>query len=371
MPPIENNIAYGESRVETPLTGSSLSLLAVSSHKSFSEEAKETLGPGASAVCTRAAVLGLTGRLHTSFSSIERTLNAIDSPLGSQFSNRLADMRSNGWRFERVAPRDIGNAGGMYLPESRELLYTRPSSIPYILGLTSEHPSASATSIVAHELGHHDGIRSHPESRLSGTSQLRTMAYRTLASETNAIVAQIQVEGALKADVFSGPYRSALLNNTLGGQIFRDWSRSVPAFQSISEAEANTFVNDYIRNRWGPEIVDARTGNLRFLSLEPGGAPFEGEPLPQDAELASRADDYRSRRVEANSENRLLRLSRACQSRIGSSAIHGLKVTGALGACVMANSIYSGFNESVGSGFGETARAGVGFAGFELGTGAV
>ncbi len=368
MPPFEHNQGRAEAALEVSSAGGSLSLLAVSERRSPAQEARELLAPGASAVCTRAAVLGLTGRLHTDFRSIERTLTSIDSPLGSQFKTRLADMRGAGWRFECTSEAKLGGAGGMYVPGSREVLYTKPSIIPYMLGLTGEHPSASAVSIVAHELGHHDGIVTHPENAVSGRAQQRTLAFRTLATETNAIVAQIQVEHALKSDVYCGPRRSALLTNTLGGQIYHDWYKSVPALGSVTEAEANTFVKDYIRNRWGPEILDSRTGLLKPLSLDPGGVPFVGEPLPADAEAIAGRDAYLRNRVEVGSESRMLKFSRFCQSTVGSSAIHGVKILGAVGAFSMANSIHSGFNESVGTGCGETARAGIGLGGFEVGT---
>ncbi len=328
------------------------------------EQAKTLLYPGFGALSTRVAVLAVRGDLHTDLGWISREIASIESPLGKQLIDRMQIMKSEGWRLWEMSPRELGFAG-LYDPYARDLNYARRASlIPYLLGCTTEHPRESLVGVVAHELAHHDGLKHFPKRFLEGFSPEKLNGFRVLAYETNAIMAEIHVEQMRGGTVYSSAYAEALKKGDLGGQIHHNYCTD-PHVERVTRVEAREFVNEYIAERWGNPL-DAN-GQVKPFELNPPPKALAESKIHDPARLVADAGDYNEMRAETGAETNRNKLARALQSRIGSTATHGLKIAGALGAFSAVHSIKSSFNEGPGAGFGELAAVGSGFGGFEVG----
>ncbi|MBY0548343.1 MAG: hypothetical protein K2W95_13690 [Candidatus Obscuribacterales bacterium] len=336
--------------------------------KSFVEEFKEFASlfePGAGALTTRLAYLGLRGDLHTTPGRITREFAALRSPMGVQLADRVAEMKADGWRVWETARN--GSSAGLYDPGTREITYRRPISIvPYILGASSEHPRQALVPLVAHEVGHHDALKHFPESFLKGQSTERIAAFRSLAYETNALMTEAHVD-QVRGTAYSAEVIESVKSQKLGAYIHEKWYRTYDALKQISKAEATTFVNEYIAERWG-EPLDG-TGRVKPFSLNPTPLQALAESTRYDPlRLEALTIDYKAERMLDGSQTERYRFMRACQTGLGSTAVHGLKIFGTLGLAGAVHSVKYSFNESTGEGVGQLAHVGIGFGGFEAGT---
>jgi hypothetical protein len=328
-------------------------------------------GSTSSAIATRAAVLAATGKLDSSMVRIERTLGSMPSSMGPQFVERIAEMRGQGWQIGAV-PRSIlsPGAGAEMAIDTRMLGYPKMPKVDYILGL-GPNPYPELVSRVAHELGHFDGIKTPPDLQTFSPAESRIVAFRRLASETNAILGQVHVENTFKWNADSAPMMEAMRSRNLGGYIHRQWKEAYPSFSSISETEAKTFVNGYVEARFKTSPINAVTGEVRAFDLKKAiPAEFFKEPLPVDGAIAEmlKGDAYKAQRELCG----LTESSRAskffAETRGGTFLAEAGKTLGVLGALAAINEMRFGFHKSAGHGVGAAGQIALGYGGFELGT---
>lgn len=336
--------------------------------------------PGVSALATRGLVLGLSGRLHYNLDDVARVLSKMDSPMAPQFADRLVEMKKDGWRFDAVSKNrwQLSPAGLVNQPtetlgtlnkEVRVLTFEKPGLMKYWLGV-EPHPLKGVASIVAHEMAHKDGILSFSENQLAkgDPAELRTKALRTLASETNASLAEIHVAGALRDTRLAQPLMEAAKTGDLGGYIWETYQSE--SMKQLTRPEAKDFVNKWIHEQYGPDTVDSKNGHVKAFDLNKSRI-FIGQTLAYDAEFGGRLSSpnaylfYR----DANAATRFqpLGLPSMSETRTGGRLMEGTKILGSLGAFTAASDVMSSFAQSKGAGFGRLAGVGTGLAGFELG----
>lgn len=312
-------------------------------------------------------------------------------------------MKSQGWDIEKVTgdiifdrtgrPSRFDSSGLYQLPE--KMVFYRPpiSATASILGAGDR--TTAAVTILAHELGHHDGTLKH-KVHPGDTSGNIAMAQRTLATETRAILGQVhlaQVGGANMARVPHGEGAlQALKNGDLGGYIYRNWhnwdsfSPKIdeqlgqhhnwhrryqlgvnPEFRFITEAEARTFVNNYLQETFGPNLID-EAGKIRPFDVDAGIGKMNRPAVPQDA-TTERAlgNDYRWSASPAEAEQlKQTELVSRGERNFG-RAVRGLQTLGALGMAGMASDVHRSFRygtPAVGMKIGEVGLA---VGSFELG----
>jgi hypothetical protein len=354
-----------------------LNLLSLSK-KSEWQQVQELVGPGISALSTRLAYLGLRGDLHTDVFRLQREIAAIKTPLSAELVDRMGTARSNGWLIREATTTELRGTeaglydrteAGLYDPFAREILYSRKgtSMLAYVTGATTDHPRNAMVSVLSHEVGHTEGLKHFPLRFLEGQSTERVSAFRLLAEETNAFMAEMHVEQTRGKIIYTEQYTEALRNGELGARIYKNYYYQTPVLKSIASTEAKEFVNEYIAERWGNPL-DSQ-GKVKSYSLNPTPEQIAESKRFDPERLKAMESDYIAERTEAGSESFRTRFARACQTRLGSATIHGAKVVGTVGACVAAHSVRKGFNQSFSSGLAESARVGVGLGGFELGAG--
>lgn len=357
---LSSSVVGAKANYSVPLAGNERTLF---------QETASALLPGLSALSTRIAMLAVRGQLHTDIRQIERILSTADTPMGAQLVERMYRMRADGWRISQVRPGDIWGLGE-YNPQTRDISYCRRDSyVPFLVGAKNTGPRETIISTVVHEAGHHDALTNLPKRFIEGQSAERVSAFRALAAETNAIMAEAHMENARGVSIFSSEYLRNMKENTLGSHIRNGWYEYNREFASITAAEAREFVNEYIGERWG-DPLNAR-GEVKPYRLNP-------EPLEAVAEMTKfdpdrlnlLKGDFAAHRKANGTETSFHRLLRASQTRVGSAAVHGAKIFCALGTLAAIQSVRSGFRSGLSDGCGELAKVGIGFAGFELGAAA-
>ncbi len=159
----------------------------------------------------------------------------------------------------------------------------------------------------------------------------------------------------------------ALKSQKLGAFIHENWYRTYGDLKHVTSTEATAFVNEYIAERWG-EPLDGKD-RVKPFSLNPTPQQALAESTKYDPlRLEALAADYKAERVLDGSQTERYKFVRACQTGLGSSAVHGLKIFGTLGLASAVHSVKYSFKESTGEGIGQLAHVGIGFGGFEAGT---
>ncbi len=157
------------------------------------EAVSKSLTPGVSALSTRIAMLGLSGDLHIDFGRLTIEISRAQTPLSSELVNRIEIMKADSWRFWEIPHNDLGDLG-QYDAKAREVLVARDRSIAgYVLGATKEHPRESMVAVLSHEVAHNEGLRHFPSRFISGQTPERLDAFRLLAHETNAMMAEMHI----------------------------------------------------------------------------------------------------------------------------------------------------------------------------------
>lgn len=333
----------------------------------FLSEVLDAIQPGTAALSTRVASLAVQGKLHTDFNGLVSEIQRTGTPLSQQLVDRVDTMKSEGWRFWQIAYDKLEDAG-LYDARAREVLVAREQCmIRYILGASGENPRTSLVGVLTHEIAHNEGLKHFPSTFLADASPTRVDAFRILAHETNAMMAEMHVETNRGQIVICREYLEALKANRLGSQIHTNYLANNPELESITNDEAKRFVNQYIKERWG-EPLDWE-GRVKSYNLQPPTTALAESKSFDPPGLQDHNADFREERLEAGSETRRFRLSRFLQAPIASGTIHGIKILGAVGTSAAVHSIRSSFiNEGLGSALGETTRIGAGYGGFELGT---
>ncbi|MBY0548306.1 MAG: hypothetical protein K2W95_13505 [Candidatus Obscuribacterales bacterium] len=330
------------------------------------EAASKALNPGVSALSTRIAALGLAGDLHIDFGRLITEISRVRTPLSTELVNRIETMKADNWRFWEIPLKDLG-ARGQYDARAREVLVARDRSIAgYVLGATNEHPRESMVAVLSHEVAHNEGLKHLPDRFLNGQTPERLDAFRLLAHETNAMMAEMHIEQNRHRITISDGYHLALQSGELGAEIRHSYIAMNPELKSITEVEATEFVEEYVGERWG-DPLDA-DGRVKSYSLNPPTSALAESKVFDPPGLEHHAADFEKERIEMDSENRRYKIARLCQTGSGAATIHGIKIVGALGAVAAVHAVRNSFNDSFGSGLAEMARMGVGFCGFEAGT---
>lgn len=330
------------------------------------EAVSKSLTPGVSALSTRIAMLGLSGDLHIDFGRLTIEISRAQTPLSSELVNRIEIMKADSWRFWEIPHNDLGDLG-QYDAKAREVLVARDRSIAgYVLGATKEHPRESMVAVLSHEVAHNEGLRHFPSRFISGQTPERLDAFRLLAHETNAMMAEMHIEQHRNRITISDGYHQALQAGELGAEIRHNYIEKNPELNSITRIEATEFVKEYVGERWG-DPLDA-DGRVKSYSLNPPTSALAESKVFDPPGLADHAADFEKERIEMESESRRYKFARLCQSSSGAATIHGIKILGALGAVAAVHTVRNSFNDSFSSGLAETTRMGIGFGGFEAGT---
>lgn len=326
----------------------------------------KSLAPGVSALSTRLALLAFRGDLHVGFGRLVHEIAMAKTPLSRELVSRIDTMKAENWRFWEMPYKDLDDFG-QYDARAREVLYARDRSIAaYVLGADKRHPRESMVTVLAHEAAHNEGLKHFPLRFLEGQTAERLEAFRLLAHETNALMAEMHVEQHRNRIAISADFQEALKCGELGAEIRAVYMDKNSELMAVSELEATDFVREYIGERWG-DPLDA-DGKVRSYKLNPPTSVLAESTVYDPPGIDDHAADFRSERIQTGSESMRYRVARLCQSNAGAVTIHSVKVLGALGAVAAVHTIRNSFNDSFSSGLAESTRMGIGFGGFELGT---
>ncbi len=352
----------------------------------------EQLDPYLRALTGRITYLGLKGTLVADEHSWRFAL-AKSGPVGEQLLERMSQLEANGWSVGRLGYNDpyweltktgkgeriwrMFTLGGYHcdLQEGRAVkriaINGRVVSLANMIAAafgSADAPKGIAT-LMAHELGHEDGIlREHPGNwqKLS-PSQQRTLAKRMLATETRAILTQLHVADQIGDNTITNTrFKAALQRGNLGAFIHETWGKSgdkYGSFSTMSRQEATAFVNQYIAETFGKDIYNPANGKVRAFDLNAGLERQIGT-IAGDAELVERMKVGRQGMRPAETT-----LSRMLgETRTGRFLARGGQALGAVGLLALANDLNGAFEQGAEQGVGRLGRVGVDWAGFEAGT---
>lgn len=355
------------------------------------------IDPTLRAFSARFAYLAATGGLTADNASITRTLKKA-GPMGEQLLGQLSEMERLGWKLQPIGLNDrylqlekpnlISRMGKMvslsgyhydvFKGENlRAIGYNNVSNMlggvmgsSYGTGDTVKH----VTSIVAHEIAHHDKTLADFKdlSKLTAAEQ-QTLAKRLLATETRAILTQLHVADKV-ADfhLSNDSLRAALMKRDLGGFIYDAWGKSSSTYRSfgaINRDYARTFVNEFIDDlstktqaRFSTPLVDVRTGKVGLFDVKEGAGNRFGS-IAGDDELLRRMQTPVAENTASPG-----RFAAFMESKTGRVLGAGMKGCAALGLVATAADLNSAYGESISKGNARLARVGVDWAGFEAGT---
>lgn len=350
------------------------------------------LDPYLRALTGRIAYLGLKGTLVADERSWRQSL-AKAGPVGEQLVERMAKLEACGWSVGRLGYNDplwelskagkverIGrmfSLGGYHWDLHDGQAVKRIAINDKVVSLanmvaaafgTADAPKGVAT-LVAHELGHEDGIlRDHPGNwqNLSLEEQ-RTLARRMLATETRAILTQLHVADQIgDCTITNTRFKAALQRGNLGAFIHETWGKSgdrYGSFSTLSRQEATAFVNHYIAETFGKDIYNPANGRVRAFDINTGLEKQIGA-ITGDAELAESMRAAKpGMRPAASSLGRWLG-----ETKTGRLLMRGGPVLGAVGLLAVANDLDGAFAQGAEHGVGRLGRVCVDWSGFELGT---
>lgn len=355
------------------------------------------IDPTLRAFTARFAYLAATDGLTADNASITRTLKKA-GPMGEQLLGQLAEMEKLGWKMKPIGLSDrylqlekpnllsrmgkmVSLSGYHYDVFKGENLRTIGyNNVNNMLGgvMGSSYGTGDAvkhvTSIVAHEIGHHDKTLADFKdlSRLT-TLEQQTLAKRLLATETRAILTQLHVADKVRDFHLSNDsLRAALMKRDLGGFIYDAWGKSSStyrSFGSVSRDYAKTFVNEFIDDlatktqaKFNTPLLDVKTGKVGLFDINEGAGNRFGS-IAGDEELFRRMQTPVAENPASPG-----RFAAFMESKSGRVLGYGMKGAAALGLVATAADLKSAYGESVSKGNARLARVGVDWAGFEAGT---
>ncbi len=319
-------------------------------------------------------------------------------PMGEQLLAKMAEMEQAGWKVKPLGFNDrylqlekpnllsrfakMGTLSGYHYDyfkgeQLRTVAYNNvANAMGGVLGSSygTGNPVKRVTSIVSHEVAHHDGTLADIKhaARLPLAEQ-QTLAKRLLATETRAILTQLHVADKVgDMHVSNDALKAALRKRDLGGFIFDAWGKSgstYSSFGSIDREYAKTFVNGFMDDlsakttaKFGAPLIDLKSGKVGLFDINEGIGNRFGT-VTGDDELMRR---MHSPTVETGAQPS--RFAAFMESKTGRVLGHGLKGVAAVGLIATVADVKSAYGESAGKGNARLARVGVDWAGFEVGT---
>lgn len=329
--------------------------------------------PSLAALSARWLIHSANGGADESMSNMRRHLQA-SGPIGEQIISRMDRLQAEGWVIERLHLTDpvlsrlwpnwwqrlgaYAAKGSGYCSQAdrRITAGSAKASLDFLLtGYGCGSPAKLATTVLAHEVSHADGIELGDS---SDSAQRQVFAQRYLSTESRAVLCELKVAQEIGAHSFELDLRRhALRKGDLGGFIYDNWQYD--AFQSLTRQQAKAFVNNYLREHFGEDLVNSRTGSIKSFSLEAGLAPST-EFTSADSDLLTRLHCGGSA-VEPGKFSKI----RLDSARIFSSSLHPL----AAFACLNSFGDVSGsFKRSPSEGVGRLGRLSCDWFGYELGS---
>jgi hypothetical protein len=361
----------------------------------FQQEVWQFLKPEVEGIGARYLYLALTDQIVADNRAVQKALIRANTPVAQQLLERWELMEDQHWRISgsqsSLPPGQVMNgAQGLHQIDNRLVIYQQPTRTwQRVLG--GPDPVQEATSILAHELGHHDGHNWHMVNSADAEANV-AMAKRLLSTEARALVSQIHLAQATGADisrVISVPeVVQALRQNDLGGYIYRNWKAPFyppdlpqrfanhpnpqwrytnypyPEFQFINEPEARLHVNQYLTQTFGHDFFDTHTGKVKPININAGLGNMN-YPLHAGESTRPPFEPRYRWQVEPGS-------ARPIEAPFGSGrgldgTVHrGLHCLAALGMMACVSDVGTKFGESAGAGFGEIGRVGVSWGAFEV-----
>jgi hypothetical protein len=324
------------------------------------------LMPGAVGISARAVHLGLTGQLHIDAGAYRRQFASMESPVAQTLAKRLTELEENGWQILKAAP---DAHAGLYSPGQRRI-FAQPqgSMLRYMAGLDAS-PIKHTLPIVAHELGHSNGVPIY-RSVLSDVVEQAVMHERSVEGETISMLAETHIAGQLNVkdhrpyEVNTGVRTAAIKAGTLGEYI------GETHFPKQDIEKAGQITNRLIDTVYSGSPIDAATGKVRAFDLESlYGRVTTALPADNAARMQRQKQDYLRIRADNGPDLRSARdqFLHAGESDTRSMAAHFGKGVLALGALAMVSDIAGAFEESTAAGLGRTAKTGIEWGGYSMG----
>lgn len=319
-------------------------------------------------------------------------------PMGEQLLAKMAEMEQAGWKVKPMTFNDrylqlekpnllsrfakMGTLSGYHYDyfkgeQLRTVAYNNvANAMGGVVGSSygAGNPVKRVTSIVSHEIAHHDGTLAdiRDASKLTRAEQ-QTLAKRILATETRAVLTQLHVADKVgDMHVSNDALKAALRKRDLGGFIYDAWGKSgstYSSFGSIDREYAKTFVNGFMDDlsakttaKFGAPLVDVKTGKVGLFDINEGIGNRFG---------AVTGDEELLRRMQSPTVERGVqpgRFAAFMESKTGRVLGHGMKGLAAVGLIATVADVKSAYGESAAKGNARLARVGVDWAGFEVGT---
>ncbi len=356
--------------------------------------------PVAEALAARTSYLAASGQLYVDNYSVQKSLASLKSPVADQVLQRWHLMQDQGWTIEKAGSLVFDKAGrpskmssaGLFQMEERYLGYKpTKTNLQRILGGVS--PNETAASVLAHEISHHDGhLRHYLHPNDLETNAL--MAKRILATESRAILTQVHLAQIGGAGYSQAPHvegaLKALRADDLGGYIHRNWVNwdswnpnvdklyaqgpnymrrynacPNPEFGFITEQEARLFVNDYLKETFGTNLLDPATGKVRAFDLDAGLGKMNGPTL--SADLAKTPNNYRWQLQAGEPAYSPQLPALTASERNFGRVVRGVQTVGALGLLCMAGDVHKSFQQGLPTGVAKLGEVGLCWGAFEGG----
>lgn len=386
----ENEAKKAEEHASTPAKGEVTIPIAQPETRHIPETVREP-EPMFTAMAARMSYFALRDKFTPNNAQLKAMLQQ-SGPVGEQLLQRMGKMEAQGWTFSDLKFNDpylkleapglfkragrMLSLGGYHYSSYEDVVLKRITHNSFNVGLGSiggasygrGDPVKHAAVYIAHELSHEDGtLYDYKDWKALPMSEQQTLAKRLLATETRAIVTQLHVAEALgDTHVSNDMLKMALRRRDLGGYIHDMWknvSDTYGPFKSMDRTQAANFVNQYLDESFGKDLVNPKTGSIRPFDIDAGLGKQVGA-LGIDHEMALKlASTEPGIATKTTAVERFL-----METGSGRFLTRGARSAIALGGLVMVADIRGAFNEGPVSGAGRIARVGADWAGFEAGS---
>ncbi len=337
------------------------------SRKTLGSELQDDSSATISALLARAGFLASIGEFQTDKQSVLQKL--AESQHGRQLTDEVARFESAGgkvvresltnWNQSGNAWKDLVNwSGDLASNNGRSITYRRnliDSTLDFARNNGPVGPRSASARLLAHEIGHLDGILGNWGVAASGVNHPRVTNQKWIAAwhireESDAIISELKWQQTIGRAVSDGAaIQSHLAKGTLGSTIQKHWT--YPAMRYLSAVEADTIANTHIQAVFG-NIIDHKGAigsySPEYVRMRNSEIYKMGRPLSPLKTLGE---------VPGTNLKLGLAVGRAAQ------------VVGVVGAAYMLTDVYDSFKRGPAEGMESILKIGADWGGWEYGVG--
>ncbi len=345
--------------------------------------------PAGVGIAARYARLAFTGQLYVDERSISRAIANSKSPMADQILDTAEHLKSQDWRFLKVAPKE----GFLFSDMRRYLTYSTSGwkgELQHILGFGHGQIKESAL-MFSHEIGHYDTKLLDYDVEKADLAASQTMIKRKMVGEGRAMLTESHMAEYLKPSTARLIERQVRLKDALKTGTLADFMATTHWYtRDLPVAQGNILLNNYLEKSFGSDLIDPITNKVRPFKLSSGYGQAIVTPLPEDATMKAwyegpRGDYIANRKFPTNDPRHLhieghplqtefwqkTKFLRAGESPLAEIVGHGGRALAAGGLLLAVSDVVGQYQQGFSNGNGRVVRMGCAWMGYEAGASAI